>query len=595
VNHSFEGFMRVKPGANIDRIRAEMDGVMKGVTRDFQASNASRVYVVRPLVEQIVGDLSSILIVVLSATALLLILACVNVTNLLLARGTSRLREIAVRVALGAGRGQILRQLLTESVVLAALGALAGLALASAGVRLMLAAGASRLPRLDSVPFDGPVLVFALVVTTVCGLVVGLAPALRLAGADLRTLMNESSRSASGGRSTGRWLGGLMIAEVALAVVLAAGAGWLVRGFDNLRSVDLGFAPEGLISFDATFLGNRQGPAGVDAAVQDLLGRIRALPGVTSASTTTNLPLAESQENSLYVELRGQPMDPMNPLGSRQRFVGPGFFGTMGIKLASGRDFSDSDAINTRRVVVVNETFVRRYLAGRDPIGARFAFGYPTINAQSESVVIGVVGDVRQRSVGVAGEPAFYTSDRQVPIPRRTFVIATRDDTSALQSAIRTEVRKTDPLIAVEIDSLSALVASTWERQQLGMKLMLVFGAVAVVLAAVGIYGVIAYATSERRTEVATRLALGASPGDVFRLILRQGRTLALVGSVIGLGLAYLSGRVIANRLYEVSAADPWILGVATLLMASIAALATAIPAFRASRVDPVEILRPQS
>lgn len=597
VNHSFEGFMRVKPGANIDRVREEMAAVMDGVAREFPLSSASRIYIVRPLVEQIVGDLGSILIVVLSATALLLVLACVNVTNLLLARGTSRLREIAVRVALGASRGRVLRQLLTESAVLATAGALAGLALAYAGVRLMLAAGASRLPRLDAVSFDTPVLLFALFTTAVCGLVVGLAPALRLAGADLRTLMNESSRSASGGHATARWLGGLMIAEIALAVVLVAGAGWLVRGFDNLRSVDLGFAPEGRLTFDASFQGPKYpNNESVDGAVQDLLRRLRALPGVTAAATTANLPLAQSQENSLFLELRGEPMDPKNPLGTRQRLVGPGFFGTMDIKLASGRDFNDSDRLGSQQVAIVNETFVRKYLTGRDPLGVRFSSGYPTINPQSEAIIIGVVADVRQRSVSAPGEPAFYSSDRQLPFRRRTFVVATRGpDTSTLQSSIRTEVRTTDPLIAVQIDSLPDLVASTWERQQLGMTLMLVFGVVALLLAAVGIYGVIAYATSQRRTEVATRLALGASPGDVFRLILRQGRALALVGSAIGLGLAYLSGRVVANRLYEVSAADPWILGLATVLMAAIAALATAIPAFRASRIDPVEVLRPRS
>lgn len=597
MNHFLEGYMRVAKGANMTQVVDQMNAIMRDIARELPGASDNRIYIVKPLVEQIVGDLKAILIVVLSATGLLLVLACVNVTNLLLARGTTRLREMALRVALGAGRGRILRQLLTESAVLAAGGALVGLGLAYASVQFLLAAGASRLPRLDAVPFDLNVLLFAVAVMLVCGVVVGFAPAIRLAGTDLRLLMNESSRSSSGGPGTVRWLSGLMVAEIALAVTLVAGAGWLVQSFDNLQSADLGFSGERRLWFEVTLNGPQfNAPEAVDTTVQDLKSRLAALPSVRGVATTTNVPLAGSQENSLFIQFRGEAHDPANALGARQRLVSPGFFELMGIPLRSGRDFTDADRFGGENVAVVNQTFVDRYLGGRDPIGVRFSSGYPQINPQSEATIIGVVGDVRQRSVSVPGEAAFYSSDRQLPAGRRQFVIETAStDTAALSNAIRDEVRRTDPQLAIQVQDVSTMVAATLERQQLGTQLMTVFGIVALLLAAVGIYGVIAYVASQRRTEVATRLALGASAGDVFKLMLRQGQTLALVGAIGGLGIAYLAGRFVTSRLSEVSASDPWILGAATFGVALLAFAATAIPAFRSSRVNPVEALRPKA
>ena len=300
VNHSFEGFMRVKPGTTIERARSEMEAVMASVARDFPASATARVYVVRPLVESIVGELGPILVVVLSATGLLLVLACVNVTNLLLARGAARGREMAVRVALGAARGRIVRQLLTESILLATAGAVVGVFAAYAFVRLLLTIGASQLPRLDTVSFDGRVLLFALATLIVSGVLVGFAPALRLASTDVRTLMNESGRSATSGRATTRWLSALTIAEVALAVTLVAGAGWLVRSFDNLRTTDPGFVPDSRFVFDASVMGPKfRDNLAVHAAFTDLLERLRGLSGVVAAGSTFNFPLRGGPENAL--------------------------------------------------------------------------------------------------------------------------------------------------------------------------------------------------------------------------------------------------------------------------------------------------------
>lgn len=594
IGHSFEGFVRVKPGTPIERLRSEGSQVIENVRKDFPESVRSRVFEFRPLIEQEVGDLRTILLVVLSATALLLVLACVNVTNLLLARGASRAREMAVRVSLGAGRGRVVRQLLTESLVLAAAGAVLGLAVAYGGVRALLAAGASDLPRLHTISFDTNVLLFALAILIVSGVIVGFAPALRLAGSDLRTLMNESGRSASAGKATGRWLSALTVAEIALGVTLVAGAGWLVRSFDNLRAVSPGFVATDRLVFDAVFLGPRyQDGQQVNVVAEDLLQQIRNLSGVVSVGATVHLPLRRVPESSLFIEFNGEPMDPDRPLGSRQRIISRGYLETAGTTLLAGRDFTVDDRQGSTVKVLVNETFVNRYLKGRNPIGMKFRWGYPTINPQTESEIIGVVADVRQIALNTPAEPCFYNVDAQAPARRRTVMIHARDGGStALQQSIREIVRAIDPQMPVEFSSMSTLAGATLLRQELGMMLMLVFGATALALAAVGIYGVIAFGASERRGEMATRLALGATAGHVFWLVLKQGVVLALIGAAIGLATSFVSGRLVASRLYEVSASDPIILTGATLIVALLAVMATVIPAARASTTRPAEVLR---
>jgi putative ABC transport system permease protein len=596
VAHVFEVYMRVKPGTTLARVRSEMTSVMAGVARDSPVSASGRVYVTRPLVESIVGDLGPILVIVLSATGLLLALACVNVTNLLLARGAARAREMAVRVSLGASRGRIVRQLLTESILLSVAGAIVGVAAAYGFVRLLLAVGASELPRLDQVAFDGRVLIFALVTLVASGLVVGFAPALRLAATDVKTLINESGRSSSGGRGSARWLGAMTIAEVALAIVLVAGAGWLIRDFGRLRNTDPGFVAEGRLAFDVTLQGpNFPNQEKVLAGYIDLFDRLRALPGVTAVGSTFNFPLKPGPENALMVHIEGDPNDAAHNYNTRQRLASPGYFGAMGIKFLAGRDFTLDDKQGAPGVVIVNRSFVRKYLGTRDPLTSRFASGYPDIDPKNVLTIVGVVEDVRHKSLNDPPEPAYYNTTTQ-GLPRRQTVViqaATRP-TTALQSAIRDELRKIDPQMAVDIDSVTHIVESTLSRQSLGMTLMMWFGAAAVALAAVGVYGVIAYGAAQRRSEVATRLALGATPGNVFWLVLKQGRTLAIVGAAIGVTVAYLSGRIVSSRLYDVQASDPVVLIGATVFVLAMALVATTVPAIRASRLKPSAVLRPE-
>jgi predicted permease len=596
VNHGQEAFFRLRRGASIERAKGEMATVMAGLATDFPASDRNRVYVSRPLVDSIVGDLGPILIIVMSATGLLLLLACVNVANLLLARGAARAREMAVRAALGAGWSRLVRQLVTESLVLATAGTIVGVAVGALGLRALLALGASKLPRLDTVPFDARVLVFALVTLIVTGLIIGLAPAVRLMRSDMKTLMNDSSRSASAGRGTARWLMAMTVAEVALAIMLVAGAGWLVRGFSNLRNTKAGFVTDNRLLFDVSFLGPRYPtPAAVQQAHVDLMTAVRSVRGVTGVGLVSAYPTRGRLESSLLAQFHGEAYDAANPPGTRQRVASPGLFTAMGTAIIKGRDFGTGDLPGAAPLAIVNKIFVDRYLKGRDPIGVQFSAGYPAPDPRNEVTIVGVIDDVRQKSLAEPAEPAFYFSTTQIPLRRATAVVSmSQTDVGAVERAIRAEVRKLNPTMALDFELASDVVGSTLRRQELGMALMLVFGAIAIVLAAVGIYGVVSYTGSLRREEMATRLALGASPRSVFLLVMRQGATLGIAGAAIGVGLAYFSGQVISNRVYAIKASDPLILGFATLLITGITFLATTIPATRAARLNPARALQSQ-
>ena len=596
VNHGQQGFVRLRHGTTIERAKTGMSSVMNGLARDFPASDKNRIYVTKPLVESIVGDLGPILIIVMSATGLLLLLASVNVANLLLARSAARAREMAVRAALGAGWGRLVRQLLTESMVLAAAGTIVGVAVGALGLRALLAIGASTLPRLDTVPFDTRVLVFSLLMLIVTGAIIGLAPAVRLMRSDMKTLMNDNSRSASAGRGTTRWLMTMTVAEVALAIMMLAGAGWLVRGFANLRQTDAGFVADKRLLFDVSFLGARYpNPETVRQAHLDVVAAVKGVRGVSDVGLVSAYPMRGALEGSLLAQFHGEPFDALSAPHTRQRLASPGLFAAMGTPIIKGRDFGSGDLPNTIPVAIVNRVFVERYLKDRDPIGVQFSAGYPTPDPRNEVTIVGVVGDVRQNSLAEPAEPAFYAPLSQFPLQSATVVVAMAgSDPIALERAIRAEMRKVNPSMAVDFELASDVVGGTLRRQQLGMALMLIFGGIAIVLAAVGIYGVVSYAGSLRREEMATRLALGASPRSVFVLVLKQGVMLGLIGAAIGLTLAYFSGQVISNRVYAIRASDPLILGLATLLITGITFLATTIPALRAARLSPANVLRPE-
>jgi putative ABC transport system permease protein len=610
VAHNYDTILRLRPGVTTDTLRSAAEIKMAGLART-EPSDVGRAYVIRSLVSYLVGDLATTLLIVLGATVLLLVLASVNVTNLLLARGTARAREMAVRSALGASRRRIIRQLLTESLTLATAGVVAGLLLAYVAVRLMLVLGASKLPRLETVPFDGRVLLFSLVVLVCSALTIGLAPAWRLSRTDIRTLLNESGRSATSSRGTSRMMGGLIVMEIAMSLALVAGAGWLVQSFARLRSIDPGFIADGRLIVEVRPTRPFRQPADAHAWSDGVLSTVRAAAGDDArVGASATFPFDTDRDGTLLVQVEGRPRDPKDLRGARIRFATPGFFEAMGVKLHGGRLLSSDDRTDTEHVAVVNRAFVRHFFPDTNPLTGSFAFGYPTIDPKTRVHVVGVVADMRYKSLAEEAEPACYLPFAQVPFPplAQTVVVAPvfskltaladagrvfrAGDPERLIQPLRAALTRFDPRAVVEFSTATAVVAGTLERQELGMTLMLIFGATALTLAAIGIYGVIAYAASQRRGEIATRIALGASRWDVFRLMMAAGQGVGLAGLLIGIAAAYAGGRLVASNVFGMRPSDPLVLVAACTAVAAVTLIATTIPAVRACRLDPVIALR---
>jgi predicted permease len=426
--------------------------------------------------------------------------------------------------------------------------------------------------------------------------VMGFAPAWRLATVDVRTLLNESGRTSTAGLTTSRAMSGLIVAEIALAIVLTAGSGWLVQSFARLGAVDPGYTPEGRVvmavrpgrTFDFRKIDD------VYAWSDALLQRIRDVPGVALAGSAATFPLQPNRDGTVIVGVQGEVWDPNRPTNAHGRNVSVGFFEAMGVRLVAGRLFTADDRGNGRPVAIVNQAFVRMFLGARNPLASSFAFGLPAPNPKSMRDIVGVVEDVAYESLGAPPGPAFYLVQAQLfPLLRQTVVVTARGgDPRALEAGLRSALTAFDPLMMVSFSTAPEIVAATLARQRLGMTLMLIFGVLALVLAAIGIYGVIAYASSQRADEIATRIALGASAGHVFRLVMGSGQGLATAGALLGLAGAYAGGRLVASRVYAMRADDPVILVAAGLIVGVVALVATTIPALRASRIDPIRTIR---
>jgi putative ABC transport system permease protein len=595
TDHSYDGYLRVRPGTTAEVLASRMSTVAKRLGNEFPGPEGNRAFIVDPFVDAVVGDLRPMLIIVLSATALLLLLACVNVTNLLLARASRRSHEVAIRAAIGASRARIATQLLSESVVLASAGMLAGVVLAYVAVRVLLLYGASKLPRLENVSFDAPVLLFAIAMLVVCALGVGFAPVLQLAGKGMEQKLRERGRTVGGARSTHRALRTMIVAEVAIAVTIVAGTGLLVRSFVNLQQNDPGFQSRGRLTFDVLLLNGRYREPGVRLAwMQTLFTNIRNIRGVTAVAGSSDFPLRTDYPGPrLLIQMDGWD-DSHEHVVAWMRVVTPAFFEAMGIRLQRGRMFTDDDRASTAPVAVVNEGFVRKYVGDRDPLTAQLSFGFPRVNPATRRTIVGVVKDVKYTSLWNSGEPAFYLVQDQAGMSNRlNVVVATNlSDPRDVIPAIRAEVRKMDPQLAFTVEPVDQVVAATLTRQKLGTTLMLLFGAMALLLSAIGIYGMIAYASAERHGEVATRMALGATRANIFWLLSSQGLVVTTAGAIIGVGLAYGIGRLASSWLYEVRPSDPMILVSALALVLGVTLVATLIPVGRAARVDPALALR---
>jgi putative ABC transport system permease protein len=618
---AYRGFVRLRPDRTIQQFEGDLVRLGNEIGLDPVTNQTPRL-VADSMLEYVVGDLKPTVLMLFGATGILLLIACINITNLLLSRTTVRSREMAVREAVGAGRWRIIRQLLTESLLLTLAGGVLGLALAAGASRALLAIGPAGLPRLDAVPMDATVLLFAAGTTLFTGLLVGLAPAWRLARNELRSLMNESGRGTPGGAGRHRTFSVLVVTEIALAVVLVIGAGLLVRSYVNLMLTNPGFDPDRVLTVSMNVPGRLEGGsarmvdgrrvfdrspyAPVGTFFRDLGERLGGLAGVEAVASTTLLPLTGDQAIvSLSFTLPDQPGS-----GAGAAFVAPApavspdFFGAMDMRILRGRPFSWSDREGAPGVAIVNETFARRFLRDQDPLGHRirwhtnryvpgdtgFQFGHLMVE---EVEVVGVVADAKYLSLAQPAEPAIYVSSEQFIHRRRALVVRTSgDDPGVMVSAIRREIDAIDPLVGTEFAVYASTVSDSIARERLGMALLVSFGVIALLLAAIGVYGLMSYSVAQRSGEMALRSALGSSAGQVLRLVMGQGIRLACAGVAVGVVGAVVLRQAVASQLYGVTALDPPVfLGVIAVLF-GVAALACYVPARRATRVDPADLLR---
>jgi putative ABC transport system permease protein len=598
VGHTLEGYVRARPGVPLAQLQTRMNQTFIPLAKKYPEQETGRAYAVRPLLEATVGSLGPILLILFGATALLLVLAAVNVSNLMLARTASRVREVAVRTALGASRRRIVEQLLAESLLIAVVGAVIGMALAYAAIQLLLHFGAARLPRLGSLSMDFSVVAFVAALAGLTGLLVGIVPALRMADTDIASLMNESSRSVRGSRKTRRLLGAFVIAEIAVAVAIVAGAGRLVRSYQNLESLDPGFNPRGLLALDVALPApERPFQERRNAWWDETEAALRAA-GATHVAATSSLPLEPHEwDTTVFVDMVAHPTPVDERPNARMRLVTPDFFQTMGIRLLEGRPITREDGMNTQPVGVVNEAFARRNLGGASPIGEQIKglHGHREGNTFVDDYVrvVGVVGDVKYAALSGPAEPVLYVPFAQFFPVRASVVVATADGAPERHSTeFIAALRKVDPRVAIQARPVPAVVAASLERERLGMWLMLGFGAAALLLAAVGMFGVIAYVVSQRIGEMAVRQALGATRGQILARIMREGAGVAMIGLAIGVVVAWWTGRLIAGYVFDVSAHDPLVLGASASIVGFLAIAATLLPARRAAVLELARALR---
>ena len=581
---------RLKPGVSAGQADAELKVLSAQLAKQYPDSNKGWGAFVMPLLEYSVKDARRVIYILLGAVGCVLLIACANVANLLLARATARHREISIRAALGAGRARLIRQLLTESVLLALAGGGAGLLLARWGLDLLLALAPANLPRTADIHLYGTVLAFSLALSVATGLVFGLAPAWLAARTDVNEALKQGSRGSTEGGARGRLRSLLVVLEVAFALLLLAGAGLLGRSFERLAHVNPGFIPEDATVIRLTLPAKKYAqPASQVAFADALLARLSALPGVKAAGLTHALPLVGDWVLGFTIDGR-PPVAPSDQPNTNYYAVTPDYFRAMGIRLVRGRLFNERDDAKAPHVALINETLARQYFPHEDPIGKRINI---TNGPDTWREIVGVVADVTQYGLDRATTNQSYEPYAQKPYTGLNIVIRTEGPTGALLAALRPAVYAVDKDQPVgSILALEDILADSIARQRFATLLLGVFSAVALVIAAVGIYGVMAYNVTQRTGEIGIRLALGAQPRDVLRLVFAQGGKLVGLGLLLGLAAALAGGRLLESMLYKTSPYDPVTLGAITLLLGAVAALACLLPARRATKVDPMIALR---
>ncbi|MGA9770728.1 MAG: ABC transporter permease [Blastocatellia bacterium] len=585
--HRFEAYARLKPEATFDSAREDMSVIAGQLERQYQSTNKDKGAGLMPLGELVVRDSRKMLLVMLGAVGFVLAVACANVANLMLARAASRSREIAIRTTLGAGRWRIIRQLLTESLLLSLVGGLAGLLLALWGTDAVVALHPGGLPRLDEVRMDWQVLSFTLVVSLVTGLLSGLAPALQASKSDQVTAMKEGSTQSSSRRLRNL----LVVAETALALVLLIGAGLLIKSFWRLQQVDAGIKPDHLLTFQVSLPRNDYPEAQQKRIFfENLLERAAAIPGVQSVGASHILPLSGAFSCDSFMR-DDRPLPPDDHPCAEIRLVTPDYFLTLGIGLTRGRAFTERDNGAAGAVVMINEAMAEKFWPGEDPIGKRLT---PDSGATVSREIVGVVRDIKHFGLDMESKPEYYIPYQQDPWSSAlTIAMRTTGDPASLSQAVRSEVRSLDSSLPVtNLRTMKELVDRSVAEPRFRTLLLGVFAGVALLLSMLGIYGVMSWSVAQRTREVGVRMALGAAPADILRLLIGQGMIVALVGVGIGISGAFMLTRVLASFLFEVNATDLLTFVSISVLLLAAAMLACYVPARRATRIDPMVALR---
>jgi predicted permease len=595
---SMDALARLKPGVTLEQARADMNQVTDSLAAQYPTVDKGIGAYILPLKQDMVGNIQPLLLVLFGAVGFVLLIACVNVASLMLARSTSRSKEFAVRVALGATRARVVRQLLTESMVLSLAGGVLGVLIAAWGTQAMVALVPQTLPRAEDISLDGRVLLFTLAVTLLAGTLFGLAPALKISRPNLHDTLKESGRGASGERQ--RAQGVFVVAEMSLALVLLIGAGLMLRSFATLSRVNPGFNPHGVLRFAIALPAQFESatPDAVRAALYQLEDRIRAVPGVEAETFLSGaLPMEGDSEDPVWIEGQPRPASDNDRNWSIWYEVDPDYLALMQIPLLRGRFFNSADNLQSRKVAVIDESFAAKYLPNQDPIGKRIVDDY-----WGPAEVVGVIGHVKQWGLDDANalHAQMYFPQRQTPdkfIGRKVrfqmVLVRTAGDPKAFVNSLRRTVEQQNSGNVFFIPgTMDSIVSDSLRPQRFSMILLGVFAALALVLSSIGIYGVVSYLVGRRSHEIAIRMAIGAQPGDVLKMVVRHGAKLTLIGIAIGLTAALGLTQLMSGMLYGVAPSDPITFFGVAILLTAIALAACYIPARRATRVDPMTALR---
>jgi predicted permease len=584
----FQAIARLRPGVSLTQAREALK-VIAGSYRQANPANVdapSEIELV-PLLDDVVGAQRQSYLLLFGAVACVLLIACANIANLLLARFAGRRREIAARFALGASRADVVRQLVTESMLVAVLGGAAGLLVAYWALSALVVFGAELIPRVLEIRIDPLALGFSLLLSLVTGLLIGLLPALKAANVNVQEALQEAGRGSIGSRD--RLRSGLLVAEVSLSLVLLIAAGLLLTSFTRLQQVRPGFEPAGVFTAQLVLPPQRYNREKLVAFYEQLYQRLTTLPGSTSAALTDRVPLTGGQAPA-PVAVMGRSLPPMSQRPQANRhLVSPAYFKTLGIPIRAGRDFDERDSARVPHVVIVNETFARRHFPGEDPIGRSLITGM----AQLPSQIVGVVADVRSTSLNTPPESDYFLPALQRPEAFTNILVRTNVGAAAMAPAVREALRALDPdLPLLQPQDLTTRIAQTVANRKLALRLLEAFAILALVLATLGVYSVMAHLVAFRTSEIGLRMALGASPGVVMRMVLGHGRKLTLAGIAIGIAGALAVSRLMQQALFEVNPAEPWVYLALSAALLLVTEAASFFPARRATRIDPVIALR---